>query len=70
MRWARHVARIGERIGVYRVLVGNLRERNHLEYLGVDGRIILNESSRSRVRAFTGLFWLRIGTSGGLLGTR
>jgi hypothetical protein len=31
----------GERIGVYSVLVGNLRERDHLEDAGVDGRIIL-----------------------------
>ena len=27
MRWAGHVARMGEGRGVYRVLVGNLRER-------------------------------------------
>jgi len=27
--------------GTCRVLVGNLRERGHLEELGVDGRIIL-----------------------------
>jgi len=27
MRWAELVARIGKRIGVYRVLVGKLRER-------------------------------------------
>jgi len=26
MRWAGHVARMGERRGVYRVLVGNLRK--------------------------------------------
>jgi len=37
MRWAGHVARTGERRGVYRVLVGNLRERDHLGDLGVDG---------------------------------
>jgi hypothetical protein len=37
-----------------------------LEGLVVDGKIILNESSRSGVEEFTGLFWLRIGTSGGL----
>jgi hypothetical protein len=30
MRRAGHVARMGERRGVYRVLVGNLRERDHL----------------------------------------
>ena len=41
MRWARHVARMGERRGVYRVLWGNLREGDHLEDPRVDGRIIL-----------------------------
>jgi hypothetical protein len=29
-----------KRKGPYRVLVGNMRERDHLEDLGVDGRII------------------------------
>jgi len=32
---------MGERRGVYRVLRGNLMERDHLEDTGVDGRIIL-----------------------------
>jgi hypothetical protein len=32
---------MGDRRGAYRVLVGNLRERGHLEDLGTDGRIIL-----------------------------
>jgi hypothetical protein len=41
MRLAGHVARIGEEIGVYRVLVGNLKERDHSEDPGIDGRIIL-----------------------------
>jgi hypothetical protein len=30
-----------DRRGAYRVLAGNLRERDHLEDPGVDGRIIL-----------------------------
>jgi len=41
MRWAGHVARMGERRGVYRVLVGKLRERDHWEDPGIDERIIL-----------------------------
>jgi hypothetical protein len=41
MRWAGHVARVGKRRDLYRVLVGNLRERDHLEDPGLDGRIIL-----------------------------
>jgi hypothetical protein len=39
MRWEGHVARTGR--GTYRVLVGNVRERDHSEDPGVDGRIIL-----------------------------
>jgi len=41
MRWAGHVARMGERRGVYRVWWGNLRARDHLEEPAVDVRIIL-----------------------------
>ena len=41
MRWVWHVARMGERRGAYRVLVGKLEGRNHFEDPGVDGRIIL-----------------------------
>jgi hypothetical protein len=37
MRWAGHVAHMG---GEERVLVGNLRERDHLEDPSIDGRII------------------------------
>jgi hypothetical protein len=58
----------GERRGVYRVLVGNLRKRHHLEELGVDGRIVLRWIFRMwDGRAWTGLIWLRIGTGGGHL---
>jgi hypothetical protein len=31
----------GERIGVFRILVGNLKEGDHLEDTSVDDRIIL-----------------------------
>jgi hypothetical protein len=39
MRWPGHVA--CKRIGVYEVLRGNRRERDHLGDPGVNGRIIL-----------------------------
>jgi len=35
------LARMGERRGVYRVVVGNLGERDHLEDPGVNGRTML-----------------------------
>ena len=41
VRWAGHVARMGEMGGLYRVWGGNLRDRDHLGDLSVDGRIIL-----------------------------
>jgi hypothetical protein len=41
LRWAGRVARMGERRGAYRALVGKPEGRNHLEDPGVDGRIIL-----------------------------
>jgi hypothetical protein len=47
---------------------GDLRKRDHLEDLDVDGRIILKwifNKWDGEVR--TGLIWLRIGAGGGLL---
>jgi len=41
MGWPGYVAHMEERRVAYRVLVGNLKERDNLEDLGVDGRIIL-----------------------------
>jgi hypothetical protein len=35
------VGRVGDRKSAYRILVGDLRERDHLEDLSLDGRIIL-----------------------------
>jgi len=40
MRWAGHMGRTGARRGIYRVLVGNLKERDHLGDLDLDERII------------------------------
>jgi len=41
MRWAGHVALMGERRGVHRVWWGNLGERSHLRDPDVDGNIVL-----------------------------
>jgi len=41
MRWVGHVARMGERKGIYRVLVEKPEGKNHLGDPGIDGRIIL-----------------------------
>jgi len=41
MRWAGHVARMGERRGVYRVFVGKPEGKNHWGDPSVDGRVIL-----------------------------
>jgi hypothetical protein len=39
MRWAGHVARMGERRGVYRVLVGKPEGKGPLGDPGVDGSL-------------------------------
>jgi hypothetical protein len=39
MRWAGHVACMGEGRNLYRVLLGNSREIGNLKYQGLDGRM-------------------------------
>jgi hypothetical protein len=56
---------MGEERGVYRVLVGNLREGDHWGDPSVDGRIILGWIfGKWDVGVWTGWSWLRIGTGG------
>ena len=68
MRWAGNIARVGERRGVYRVLVGKPEGKNHLRERAVDGRIILRWIFMEwNVGVWTGWGWHRIGTGGGHL---
>jgi len=60
-----NVARIGERRGLYRVLVGKPEGKSHLEDPGIDGRIILQWIFRKwDVGAWTESIWLRIRMGG------
>jgi hypothetical protein len=68
LRWAGHVARMGERRGAYRALVGKPEGRRPL---GRSGRR-WEDNIKMDLRevgwgAWTGSIWLRIGTGGGLL---
>ena len=68
VRWAGHVARMGEKGGIDRVLVGKPEGKNHLGDPCVDGRIILRWMFRKRdIGAWTGSSWHRIETGGGHL---
>ena len=68
MRWAVHVARMGEGRGVYRLLVGKPAGNDYWGDPRVDGSIILRWIFRKwGVGVWTGSSWLRIVTGGGHL---
>jgi hypothetical protein len=67
MRWAGHVARMGEMRGAYRVLVGKPEGKRPLVRLNCSGRIILKWIFTKWNGAWNGLIWLRTGTSDGVL---
>ena len=68
MRRVWHVARIVERRGIYRGLVGKSEGKNHFEDTGVDGRIMIRWIFRKwDGGAWTGMNWIRIGKGGELL---
>ena len=55
MRWAGHVAGMGERRGAERFWLGHRRVRGHLEDADVDGRVILRQIFRKWDR---GMDWI------------
>jgi hypothetical protein len=66
--WAGHVARMGERRGLYGFWWETLKERDHLGDTGVDEKKILKRIFRKwDVGSWNGSSWLRIGTGGGNL---
>jgi hypothetical protein len=68
LRWAGHVARMGEGEVCTGFWWGNLRERDRWGDPGVDGRIMLGWIFKELdVGVGTGLGWLRIGIRGGRL---
>jgi hypothetical protein len=67
MRWAGHLARVGEERKVYTVLVRKPEKRDHTKDRGVDGKMgsewILERWAESGWSGFT---WIRTGIGGGL----
>ena len=64
MRWAGHVARMGEARAVYRVLVRKLEGKRPLGRPRLDGWILRRISRRWDVGIWTGLGWPKIETGG------
>jgi hypothetical protein len=59
---------LGENLNACRFWWGNLKERDYLENLVIDGRVIVKYILKKwDGRVLTGLIWLRIGPSCGLL---
>jgi hypothetical protein len=71
MRWAGHVARIGEGRKVYKVLVGKPEGKRPLgrpRRKWEDGITMdLRETGLGGRGVWIGFYWLRTGTGGGLL---
>jgi hypothetical protein len=65
MGWVGHIACMGKMRNVYKILVGKLEGRDHLEDLGTDGKIILELiAGKLGRKIWAGFICLRLGTSG------
>jgi len=67
MKWAEYVPGMRNSKGVYRVLVGNPKERNHLVEPRADGRILRWIFRKWDTRVWTVSMWLCTGAGGGHL---
>jgi hypothetical protein len=66
MRWAGHVARMGEKRNAYRILVENPERKRPLERPRSRWVDNIKMNLRYDGMVWIGSIWLRIGTSGGL----
>jgi hypothetical protein len=68
LRWARHVARMGERTGAYRALAGKPEGRRPLgrPRRKLEDNIKMGLREVGWGKAWTGSMWLRAGTGGSL----
>jgi hypothetical protein len=64
MRWAKHAARIGKRIGTYEVLVGKPEGKRIRRRWEDNIKWVFRKWDDV---SWTGLIWHRTGTDGGLL---
>jgi hypothetical protein len=65
MRWAGHVAGIGEMRSAYNILVGKSEGRNHLAKQGIDRSLVLEWTlGKYGGSLWIRSVWLRLGTSG------
>jgi hypothetical protein len=55
IKWMGHVAHMGKRSGLYRVLVGKPEGKSHFEDPGIDGRILRWIFRKMDVGLWTGL---------------
>jgi hypothetical protein len=61
----------GAKSTAYKVLVGNLKDKDHWEDQVIQERVILKWTlNQQDGRLVAGFTWLRMGTSGGFLRTR